>query len=334
MSAASAPAKRTTVLAAERKEPVLEFAAGRRLSYGSRMAWTAGLVAAGFAVQVAFLNPWTGVPFLLAALVLAWVRGFDNRLDRRGYSADAAWERAPFEKVKEALTLDRFMRTWDASGLDITSGGGFVLWLLVLVAVVAAAALAAGEIGEAAGWIVGVDGAVLLLAQWFSGMRTIDRRPDLILKARTLVDVADAAEEEIRAVGTLSAQMRMEGEGEDRAPVDVRLGITNPDAGPDFLGVQGQVVLNRVQGTPYPYFYAVVVVRPGKGLLAAAKNANPPHGVIIEAKREADVEIAVVRQLTSKTSGYHTDAGQALRVLSVALTLARGWLGRSRLTHA
>ncbi len=327
MSAASAPSAPTTVAAAEAKEPVLQFAAGKSLPYRRRLAWTAGLVAAGFVVQVAFMDVLWGLPFLVAALVLGWVKGFDTRLDRRAYSADATWERVPFERVEEVLRLDREMTRWDASALDITSGAGVILWVLLSGAILGASFWATQAFDEAAGWIVGVDGALLLLVQWFSGMRTVDRRADLVLRASTLADVVARGLERIQEVGEVGAQMQMQGTGKDRVPVDVRMTISNPKAGPHFLGVQGQVVLNRVQGTPYPYFYAVVVSRPGKGLLAAAEQALPAPNVLVEAKRQGDVEIAVVRQETSKTSGYHTDPAAALRVLSTALDLTKAWLG-------
>ncbi len=322
-------ARAGTVAAAEAKEPVLEFAAAKSLSYRRRMGWSLGLLAAGFALQVAFLSFLPGLPFLVAALVLSWVRGFDDRLDRRRYEPSEAWETVPFEKIEAIVQVERRLRRWDESAFDLSSGAGAALWLCLGLGVVGGAFALDAIAGRDVALVAGLDGAILLLAQWFSGMRTIDRKPDLVLKARHLAGVGARMGERIASLGTLAGQLRLS-QGGGREPVDARFVVRREGGPKPFLGLQAQVVLNRVQGRPFPYFYAVAVAKKGAGLAGAARRAKPPAGVVIEADAEAegDVEVAVVRQETTRTSGYHTDAAASDRVLGAALDLVEGWLPR------
>ena len=49
----------------------------------------------------------------------------------------------------------------------------------------------------------------------------------------------------------------------------------------------------------------------------------PAHNLLLEAKREGDVEIVVARRQTTKTGGYHTKPAMSRRIFSFALGLAR-----------
>ena len=112
-------------------------------------------------------------------------------------------------------------------------------------------------------------------------------------------------------------------------PINARVFIRFPDGPSDFLGVQFQVALNNVQGTNYPYLYAVIVAKKEfelleqylvtvrtriqrkadeqkkSGLLAMFQYEEKGK-LTIESSRESDVEVIVIRQHTTKQSGYHS----------------------------
>ena len=309
-------------MASEAKEPVVQFAVAKSMRYRARLAWVVGLFLAGVALQAAFLSFLPGLPFVVASVVLSWVVGFDNRLDRRGLPRSPTWESVPFEKVVEIVRLDAAMRRWDASAIDLTCPGGFATWTLAAAAVACATLLAGAVVAPAAAAIVAVDGAAVLL-QWFSGMRTLERRPDLVLKAEHVAAVVAGARAPIEAGGgKLKAQLQMVGHPDARGPEDVRI-VVDLGTPERMLLVQGQVVLNRVQGRPYPYFYAVVVAPRGAGLCAATQKCVEPTELLVETSAEKDVDIVVVRQRTTKTSGYHTPPAVGAAVLATALALAR-----------
>jgi hypothetical protein len=77
-----------------------------------------------------------------------------------------------------------------------------------------------------------------------------------------------------------------------------------------------------VQGTSYPYFYVVLVARKGFGLRDAYSAHNAGHRVTKEFKYEGEVEVMVLRQETTKTSGYHTKPAVANEIFYEGLELA------------
>jgi hypothetical protein len=81
---------------------------------------------------------------------------------------------------------------------------------------------------------------------------------------------------------------------EAKLPDDVKFKVDIEGQHPDFLGLYGQVVLNEVQGTSYPYFYVVLVAREGFGLEEAFKRFRPEDEVTKEFKREGKVEVRIV----------------------------------------
>ena len=313
-------------LSDEIAEPVLEFRVGRNLDYRSRMRWTLGLAACGLMLQVAFLSVWPGLPFLLAAVALSWVVGFDTALDRRGFHPDAEWEPAPPSRLREILAQDRRTSDWDSSALDVTSGGGACLFVVLLVALGLGSFVLAGMGLASLGLILAVDGALLVLSQWFSGMRRVHRQPDLVLKARHLDEALGRVRGRLESAGELACQLRMVGKPEERHPTDVRLSLRFPQGPEGFHGLQTQVVLNRVQGKPYPYGYSVVVAKRGLGLLKLAEGHAPPMGLIKETKSEGEVDVVVIRQKTTKTSGYHTEPSTTAESMRSALELAERFL--------
>ncbi len=320
MTAACAAAKG---LPRESQEPVLQFAFAKRLAYRTRMTWALALVAVGMAAQLVWLSVLPGVPFLVVAVALSWVVGFDNALDRRGLRTDRAWRRVPFERIPSIVKLDIAMKRWDASAIDLTSPIGFLLLAVTTVLIVFATVAALVALGPAVALIVAVDAVVLVLLQWFSGMRTVHRKPDLVLKAGHIQQVVAAERAAIDAAGELHGQLLLPEGGGDEGPADARILIDVADPPGKLLSVQGQVVLNRVQGTPHAYFYCVVVAFAGDGLADFAQRFAPGgSGTTIEVKTEDDMDVVVVRQTTSKTSGYETKAKKSRRLLVAALDIA------------
>lgn len=304
-------------------EPTLQFSLFKGASYGRRLLVVGLLAAAGLILQIAFFSFWAGAPFLVAAVIGSWVVGLDSQLDKRSFHHDIAWETAPFDRVATILRLDRAGRRWDFSLLDISNPMGCGIFLAGVAGAAVLVLYAATQAGLAAATIIGGDFVLLILAQWFSGMRSRFRQADLVIKAEHVVAVMRTMREEVEKEGEPRVQLRMGGKDEKRAPNDLKLSIHYPEAPAHFLGVQAQIVLNRVQGRPYPYFYAVVVTRQGHGLFAAAKGVDLPGGVILETKSQKDVDVAIVRQRTTRTSGYHTKPNVSCRILRTALAIAK-----------
>jgi hypothetical protein len=67
------------------------------------------------------------------------------------------------------------------------------------------------------------------------------------------------------------------------------------------------MAVNEVQGTSYLYFYVVAVAERGYGLTKKLGEWPTPDGLVLEASDNGQVEVLVLRQKTTKNSGYKTD---------------------------
>ena len=306
----------------ESRDPVLEFGAVKGMDYRKRMRVVRILIAVGFALQIVFLNVWFGLPFILAALVLSWVRGYDNRVDHRHPDMSSRWETAETSGIDEILDLDHRMKKWDASLTDLSCGRGAAMFFATLIVLGVIVLLLASRWPSLA-WIVGVDSLLLVIPQWFSGMRGIQRRGDLVLKAAHVSQVLGRLHESDLAHGVLKAKLLMVGPDEERVPTNFKVAVAYPEGPDGFHGVQAQVVINRVQGTGYPYFYACLVAEQGLGLLKKGRPKSLPKDVIQETQTKDGVDVVIIRQHTTKTSGYHTKPDASLRILRTALEAAR-----------
>lgn len=310
----------------ESRDPILEFSTAKSMDYRKRMRVVRSLILVGFALQLAFLNVWLGLPFILAALLLSWVKGYDNRVDHRHPDMSGRWENAEVSGIGEILRLDRRMQVWDASLTDLSCGRGAAMFFLTLASLVLIVVLLATRWPPLA-WIVGVDSLLLVLPQWFSGMRGIQRRGDLVLKATHVSKVLQGLNDTDLRGGELGLRLHMVGPDEERVPDNFKLAVAYPEGPEGFHGVQAQVVINRVQGKGHPYFYACLVARQGLGLLKAGRPASLPEDVICETETKDGVDVVIIRQHTTKTSGYHTKPEASLQILRTALETAGRFAG-------
>jgi hypothetical protein len=263
---------------------------------------------------------WIGLPLVVAGVCLLLVKGYENKGAQAGPAGE--WRTATRKELERILSINREQNQWDKDVLDITCGRGCIVLLLIIGAMVIGAVLLVDTVQFEILEMVVANAAVCLLPFWVTGVRFILKNDDLVVKVTMLLEIEAAFQagkkegEEIQ----FQLQTRKAQDGSGDVPTDTKAVLQFRNAPAEFLGVQMQVAINNVQGTSYPYYYCVLVARPAFGGL---KPRPAPTGIVIEDKREGDVDIAVVRQATSKTSGYHTDAAAARRVFECALGEAR-----------
>lgn len=292
------------------------------LSYRARWALGLALVFAGLLVQIATGAYGYGAPLILAGSLLFCVKGYHNRVEVDYFDPSADWEPVEPDRLDELIELDRRMLRWNRSAMDITHSLGF----LSLVAVVGPVALFI-YLRQARGFgaipwsleALWFNAAILLLPHWITGTRRILRLPALMVKVELLKAVLDAVREEIEDQ-RVSVLMLLR--GKHRLPDDAKARI-QPAAAPEgFLGLYVQVVTNDVNGTTYPYLYVVLVSRKGLGLARAADGQPVPKGLVLEYPEQEDVDVVVLRQQTTKTSGYHTALDRAIEIVLAGLELS------------
>lgn len=302
-------------LPAREDRGVIVFKVWPSLPYGTRLRASFGLIVLALAIQLVTRSFLHGCVFLAAGNLLLLVHGYDNRVDFGTFDPAAQWERVDLEKLDELERLDRKIRRWDASFLDVTNARGGVLFA-ALAGLLAWAAWGTRGLPR----IVALDGMVLFLPHWITGIRSILLRPRLVIKARTLkallTDARDALKDH-----DVNLMMLLRGR-ETRVPHDLKIRVDLEGGPEDFLGLYGQVVINEVKGSSYPYFYVVLVARRGFGLRRIYEDYRPPVEITKEFKRQDEVEVLVIRQTTTETSGYSTDRLAVKGILREGLHLA------------
>ncbi len=285
------------------------------LAYRKRLISGFALMGVGVLVQLVTASFLPGGLLIAVGNLLLLVRGYDNRVDSATFDPAAEWERVDFQRLDDLEELHRKMRRWDTSALDVSNVLGAVLFIVLTVAL-GALTVIVWSVGHPL-YILLLDAMILLLPHWITGTRRILVQPRLMVRVNTVREVLKGQDEAL-ADHQVHLLMLLRG---GTIPDDLKFRVDIKDRDKDFLGLYGQVVLNEVQGKSYPYFYVVLVARRGYGLEATGKGVFRP-GVTTEFKVQDQVEVFVIRQKTTKTSGYHTKPGDALLILGDGLGLA------------
>ncbi len=293
------------------------------LKYSTRWTISLSLITVGFLLQAATFSFWLGAPFLLAGSLLLCVKGYHNWVEGGRFRPDASWENCEISKLDELVEFDRRMVRWNYSFMDITNKLG-VLGLLLVVAPLGLIYLL-NLINEyefvRREWLIMAGNAfILLIPHWFTGCKRILRLPQLMVKVEVLRKLLRKTE---KLLGNDRAHLMMQLEPRSKVPADAKLRVEIDGGNKEFLGLYVQVVTNDVQGRSYPYLYAVIVTRQGYGLKKLASSFTPPRNIISEYKKQDEVEILVIRQHTTKQSGYHTNDKTVMLIFTAALDFAR-----------
>ena len=192
----------------------------------------------------------------------------------------------------------------------------------------------------AAGKIYLADTLVVAIPLWFTGTRRLLTNDQLMIKVEELLHIRKNFEGVLDKNGDQFIPMmetRAAKKGEGEIPTDVQLKVRFKDMPKVYYGLQAQVNINDVQGISYPYFYCVLVAEKSVDLRTfrenvkrvkkspkpkAAKNKffaflkqnSPSEKIVIEHQKQREVEVLVVRQRTTKTSGYNVDRKMALKI--------------------
>ena len=285
------------------------------LAYERRMVLSFAMIATGFALQFLTGGLLPGVLLLAAGNLLLLVKGYDNRVDFGAFDPDTHWERVERTKLAEIRALDAKIKKWDLTALDASNPLGVVVFIFVAGALALPAVMTTGRLQ-----MLAIDALVLLVPHWLTGIRSAMRTPGLLVRIDTVESVLGHAVRRLQR-HRVTLLMLLKGR-EAKIPEDVKFKVDVEGQHPDFLGLYGQVVLNEVQGTSYPYFYVVLVAREGFSLKDAFQRFRPEDKVTKEFKREGNVEVMVIRQHTTKKSGYHSKPEMANRLFSAGLGVA------------
>jgi hypothetical protein len=303
-----------TALPDREKRHLIQFWMFPSMTYGKRLMLAWGAIAAGMVIQLVvamYVTPiqagFLGVPLGAAGVLLLLASGYNLKPD---LATSGRWEKTTRARFHEALELEKAVRNWDESLVDVTSATGCIGLGTVLVGGVMGAfyLMAAGATEQ---WtLVFLGWAGLLVVPHFitgtrRGWKPVSLRQH-IESIETALRAIDGFEEPSCQIQPMF-QVAGKKDGE-QTPLAARAFVRFPDGPDDFLGMQFQTSMNNVQGTRYPYMYAVVVAKKAFGLHNQYDKVRAVcAGLTVERSSEADVDVIVIRQRTTKTSGYHTN---------------------------
>jgi hypothetical protein len=307
------------------KRDSVRFYLAKNLSYNLRVNLMLILLVVGFGLQILFMNAVYGAFFVLAGVLLVLVKGYDSRLRVKGFSLDPNFKTVSIGKILEIEQLRKRSRKWDSDALDISNPLGFFSLILIggpaLLASVLLGVLA-NDIRVTI--ILATDIVLFMVPLWFSGMKFILKQPNLAIRVKVILRLYEVFKTiKLEGEEFKPALMLTKGDEGESVPIDARFSIKFPNYPKGFYGLQSQINLNVVQGTSYPYFYCVLAAVPGFGLSRYKEKIKLDEKIICEYQEDSKAEVLVIRQFTTKESGYHTKDRQCKQILNVALAGGR-----------
>jgi hypothetical protein len=307
----------------ERRDDI-KFLFMKGIPYNMRMALVVSCMVAGLMIQL-FYSFWLGLILLALATAIGLVRGYDLKIKAKNNTEK--WNQVTPDEYKKVRAKQKDLARWDLDAFDITNPLGGVIFVILGIAVILIWVVLDKQPG-----IIGIywalDCLVLLVPHWITGVKGYLKQDRLIIKIKLLEKVMEelARPSYIQVLPMLATQATQE---ERRFPTDARLMLRLVGAPAAFLGVQIQISINSVQGTDYPYLYCVLLARSEAGLFAGWKDIVKEmpefHKSILpdEPRNEEGVDVMVIRQKTTQTSGYHTKPDQAISIVTFAVKVAR-----------
>ena len=326
------------IFLSEEEQHIVAFKLLKSLPYRGRILICIAMLVTGFMFQLFFMQFFiVGCIFLFIGNLFLLVDGYDNRVKFGSFDPGSKWDRVEKEKLTELIEMQKSINKWDTSTTDCSNGLGCFLMILMLAACGGIIYIGHAMLLKPL-FILGIDAVILLLPQWVTGLRRasvvidtgLSRKIEVI--QRVIADCSNELKEH-----EIEYYMLLSGKDNTRIPKDIKFKVDLKGHHPDFLGLYGQVVMNNVQGNLYPYFYTVLVAKEGYGLqivkgnvvgFKKVKGGGFLSRLINSAsltkslKHQKDVEVLVIRQTTTKKSGYFTDKQAAGNILLTGLKSA------------
>jgi len=272
----------------------------------------------GYVLQISSRNILIGLPFFIFCLLLNLIRGFSLKPIR---ATALEWKEVTPDKIEQ---VDKHCQR-----LKLIRGGnvGCVLFIiaiffLLLFGIPLIATFVRSIESNFALIALIIDSLIIFGGLALSGRRSVwipnNLDTKILIIKRILNHPLFAKDLSLKIIPYLEI-----GETKDGTyPNDTRILIKFKDVPEDFIGLQFQISINTVQSKIYPYCYCVIIARPTFGLFKKFKPVNL-KGITIENERSDEADVIVIRQTTTKNSGYHTDQNVQDYILLSSIAIAK-----------
>jgi len=299
------------------------FVIASGLPYQVRAALIITLIAAGFAMQLFLQWLIPGVVMIAIGSLLGSVKGVKS--EPKSIHGKSEWKEVLPEQWRHASELSKKAARWKSDFTNINSAPGIFLTILLAVGggIIFGITM---DYDIELGFVFAADVIALFAPLMFVGTLKAWEPPKLNIKLKALLNVLDALEKSsqpdilFQPMLEVAAGAKADSEG---VPLDARLMIRFKEAPENFYGVQVQVSINQVQNVNYPYLYAVILYKKEFPVDEDAVSFPATSWLVIEPSLEGEVVVIVMRQKTTKTSGYHTKEPRQIEIVDTAVGQAR-----------
>ena len=267
------------VLLDSSEQGIVVFKLWKSLRYSTRLFISFGIIMMGFILQYALYTLLPGIVFIFLGNLLLLPSGYTNRINLGKFDPETDWERVEKYKLDELLNLDRKIRRWDRSSIDVSNAlGGIVFFILLAIAGIIG--ITAFEMNNQTMQIITVDAAALLLPYWVTGLRSVFTVPKLTMKIKLVNTLLTQVETQLNA-HRVNYYLLLKGK-DQRIPQDIKFKVDIANQDPDFLGFYGQITINSINSSVFPYFYVVLVAKKGFGLQPLYQSYSPHKNYVKE----------------------------------------------------
>ncbi|MGD9379146.1 MAG: hypothetical protein PVI51_01110 [candidate division WOR-3 bacterium] len=275
------------------------------------------LIVAGFLVQLSTRNILAGMPFIVMCVLLNLIKGISIK---KAAPVDLRWKEVTPDRIDQVLDHCRKVKKFRSQNL-----GCFIGIVIVMIFFIGFLFPVLSDLSAPFSLLAAIiDAVVLFSGVMLSGRKSAWMPHALDIKAgivkRFLESPMINSDPAIHAMPYLEIGHTEEGD----YPNDVRFLVKFKDAPDALIGLQGQISINTVKSRAYPYFYTVVIARPEFRLLDKFKSLKSAlDNITLETKKTREVDVVVVRQTTTKTSGYHTNEKTQDNIMLNSIRLAK-----------
>jgi hypothetical protein len=278
------------------------------------------LVMIGYALQVTGHNFFIGLPFLIGCFLINLIKG----ISIKGETApEYVWEEVTPERIDLVYEHCQKIKKFKSAGMGCFMG--LIFGTIFLFSVLAPALTGKNGILPFSLTIAIIDTIILFAGLFVSGNKSAWMPNNMDVKTtavRRLISLPVITKDpSLKVAPFLEIGKTKTGS----FPHDTRMLVRFTDAPESFIGVQGQISINNVKSTAYAYFYTVIIAKHDFDLF---KKLSQPElrDITIENKKTEEVDVVVIRQTTTKTSGYYTDDKVQNYILENSISLAKKML--------
>lgn len=279
-----------------------------RMSNQLRFLIFIALFGLGVYIQIITNSIWYGAILVACASLILLNKGVDSRLRIESFHHKAKWQAASREQIEDIISMHKKLRKWDRSGFEISSGCGRKVFFLVLFIGFILFCLSIGEYELTLG-IFTINFLLLFVPHFLSGFKLYDENKKPVFFAEQCLSIADMIASMYPQINVGFMILLVEStKNKSIYPKEVKLKMTMGNSPSSFLGCYGQLSINEIGTASYPYFYTVLIFKPEFDLFEKYKKINIENKAMLkEYSAQKDVEVLVLRQYTTKNSGYHTN---------------------------